>query len=163
MLFGYVFNISVVSSFINVFLSLKVNQVGSFAMGLFIPFAVVALLIILIRVPAIRARLNHTIEKLAGRLVRADSENTVMLIDHIGKGSIAQVTLKSVPDALRDVPLNKTGLKEDRNILIMLVEHKDLKVEAPAANTVFADGDKLTVFGEYKIICRTFHAKERFQ
>ena len=30
------------------------------------------------------------------------------------------------------------------------------------ANTVFAAGDKLTVFGRYEEICRVFHARERF-
>lgn len=163
MLFGYVFNISVVSAFINVFLSLKQSQLGSFALGLFIPLAVLVLLIGILRIRSVKAKTNHLIEKLAGRLMRSESENTVMLIDHIGKGSIAQVSLKSVPEQLKGIPLYKTGLKENKNILIMLVEHNDLKVEAPAAKTVFAEGDKLTVFGDYKIICRVFHAKERFQ
>jgi hypothetical protein len=27
---------------------------------------------------------------------------------------------------------------------------------------VFREGDKLTVFGDYAAICRTFHARERF-
>lgn len=162
MLFGYVFNITVVSAFINVFLSLKEAQVGSFVLGLLIPLGISALVIVLLRIPVIRAKINHLIENVAGRIMRSDSENTVMLIDHIGKGTIAQVTLKMVPTQLQDVPLYKTGLKEDKSILIMLVEHKDLKIEAPAASTVFVEGDKLTVFGDYKVICRVFHAKERF-
>ena len=162
MLFGYVFNISIVSAIINVFLSLKTAQVGSFALGLLIPFGAVALIIAIMRIKPVRAFLNRIIEKAAGRIVRAGASNTIMLIDHIGKGSIAQITLNKVPEPLKEVPLYKTGLKEDKNILIMLVEHIDLSVEAPAANTVFVEGDKLTVFGDYKVLCRVFHAKERF-
>ena len=67
-----------------------------------------------------------------------------------------------MPEEFIDIPLRKTGLKENKNILVMLVEHKDSKVEAPNANTVFVAGDKLTVFGDYKTICRVFHAHESF-
>ena len=41
MLFGYVFNITVVSAFINVFLSLKLVEVGSYFAGVLIPLAAV--------------------------------------------------------------------------------------------------------------------------
>ena len=30
------------------------------------------------------------------------------------------------------------------------------------ADTVFETGDKLTVFGNYQTICKTFHAREHF-
>ena len=85
-----------------------------------------------------------------------------MLIDYIGKGTIAQVRLKELPEYLEGVQLAKSGLKEKRGILVMLVEHEDATIEAPSASTVFVSGDKLTVFGDYKTICKTFHAKEMF-
>ncbi len=36
------------------------------------------------------------------------------------------------------------------------------KPAAAGADTVFAVGDKLTVFGNYAEICRAFHAREQF-
>ena len=162
MLFGYVFNISVVSAFINVFMSLKLTQIGGYFAGVLIPLGAVALLIIILRIKSVRGWINSKLEKLAGKIMHTDAVNTVMLIDHIGKGSIAQVNLKEVPEAYADVPLNRTGLKEEKNILVMLVEHSDLSIDAPTASTVFLPGDKLTVFGDYKVLCRTFNAKERF-
>ena len=162
MLFGYVFNISVVSAFINVVMSLKTAQVGSFFIGVAIPMAAVALVIILLRIRPIKAWIDQKIQKLIGNIIKSDSTNTIMLIDHIGKGTIAQVTIKTMPSEFADMPLYLTGLKENKNILVMLVEHKDSKIEAPTANTVFAEGDKLTVFGDYKTICRVFHARESF-
>ena len=33
---------------------------------------------------------------------------------------------------------------------------------AAQADTIFEIGDKLTVFGDYKTICKTFHAREHF-
>lgn len=162
MLFGYVFNISVVSAFINVVMSLKTAQVGSFFLGVAIPMTAVAIVIILLRIRPIKVKVDNVLQKMVGSIMKTNSENTVLLIDHIGKGTIAQVTIRIMPEEFIDIPLRKTGLKEKKNILVMLVEHKDSKVEAPNANTVFVAGDKLTVFGDYKTICRVFHAHESF-
>lgn len=162
MLFGYVFNISVVSAFINVVMSLKTAQVGSFFLGVAIPMAAVAIVIILLRIRPIKVKVDNVLQKMVGSIMKTNSVNTVLLIDHIGKGTIAQVTIRIMPEEFIDIPLRKTGLKENKNILVMLVEHKDSKVEAPNANTVFVAGDKLTVFGDYKTICRVFHAHESF-
>ncbi|MBO4384709.1 MAG: hypothetical protein J5854_04745 [Clostridia bacterium] len=162
MLFGYVFNISVVTAFINVFLSLKTNQVGSYIISFLIPLGAVALVFGVSRIKPVRGFLNSTIEKVAGNIVKAKTVNSVMLIDHIGKGSIAQVTLNEVPDFLVDTPLSKSGMKDELNVLVMLVEHMDMTIEAPGAKTVFVKGDRLTLFGDYKVICKAFNAKERF-
>ena len=162
MLFGYVFNITVVSAFINVFLSLSSAQMGNFFIGALIPLAAAAFVFGVSRIPAVRRFFEKLISKAAGSIAGRDSENSIMLIDHIGKGTIAQVTLKQVPDYLSGVELASSGLKEKRSILVMLVEHSNGTIDVPAARTVFEAGDKLTVFGDYKTVCKAFHAKERF-
>lgn len=163
MLFGYVFNITIVSALVNVFLSLKLTQIGHYYFGLLIPLAAVVLIFIFLRVPSVRAWGDGLLEKLADRMLgRTDSFNTVQLLDHIGSDSIALVVLNHIPEEYRGVPLSKLGLKADTGILVMLVEHPGEKPTAAGADTVFITGDKLTVFGNYAVICKTFHAKERF-
>ena len=44
----------------------------------------------------------------------------------------------------------------------MLVERGGEKPFPAKADTVFEIGDKLTVFGDYHTICKTFHAREHF-
>ena len=44
----------------------------------------------------------------------------------------------------------------------MLVEKAGKKPVPAEAGTIFEIGDKLTVFGNYTVICRSFHARERF-
>lgn len=162
MLFGYVFNITVVSAFINVFLSLNSAQFGSYILGALIPLGAVALVFGLSRVRGVRRFFDRVLSKAAGTITGHPNDNTIMLIDHIGKGTIAQITLNEVPDYLVGVALAKSGLKEKRSILVMLVEHRNAQIDVPTAQTVFEPGDKLTVFGDYKVICKAFHARERF-
>jgi hypothetical protein len=163
MLFGYVFNITIVSAFVNVFFSLKVTQVENYLLGVLIPLGVIVIIFIFIRVPSIHSSVERLLEKVANRLIRAEGGNTVTLLDYIGKDSIALVTLNHIPEEYQNVPLSRTGLRADTGILVMLVEDSGGgKAEAAGADTVFHVGDKLTVFGDYTTICRTFHARERF-
>ncbi len=162
MLFGYVFNITIVTAFINVFLSLKVAQVEDYLLGILIPLAVVAVIFVFIRVPVVRAWGDQQLQHFADRLIRGDAGNTVMPLDYIGQDSIALVTLKAIPEEYKDVPLSETGLRAETGILVMLVESPGKSAQPAGADTVFQVGDKLTVFGDYATICRSFHARERF-
>ena len=162
MLFGYVFNITIVSAFINVFLSLKLAQVESYLPVLLIPMGAIVIIFVFIRFPSVRVWADRQLEKLADHMIRSEAGNTVMPLDYIGKDSIALVTLKHIPDEYQNVPLSKTGLRAETGILVMLVEPNGGKAAPAGADTVFHVGVKLTVFGDYATICRSFHARERF-
>ena len=163
MLFGYVFNITIVSAFINVFLSMKVVQLGNEIFGFLIPLATVALIFVFMRVPKIHAWGEHLFRRFADRIFdRTETFNAVLLIDHIGSESIVQVTLRHIPDEYRGLTLAQTKLRAETGILVMLVERGGGKPMAAQADTVFETGDKLTVFGDYATICKTFHAREHF-
>ncbi len=161
MLFGYVFNITIVSAFINVFLSLKLAHMVDY-LGLLIPLGVIAVILVFMRVPAVRAWGDKELEKFANRLIRSGGGNTVTPLDYIGTDSIALVTLNYIPEEYQGMSLAQTGLKKDTGILVMLVESPGKKAVPAGADTVFHLGDKLTVFGDYATICRTFDARERF-
>ena len=163
MLFGYVFNITIVSAFINVFLSLKLSQVEHYYFSILIPLAAAAIIFVFMRVPRVRAWGDSQLQKLADRLVgQTDSFNTVMLLDYIGTDSIALVTINTIPEEYQGVSLSETRLKAETGILVMLVESPGEKAVPAGADTVFKVGDKLTVFGDYPMICKAFHARERF-
>ena len=162
MLFGYVFNLTIVSAFINVFFSLKMSELAADLISSIIPLSVVLFILAFIRVPKVRAWGDRLIEKLAGRIIHNNVSNTILLMDYIGEDSIAQVTLNHVPEELRNKPLASSGLRSDHNILVMLVEPKGGKAQPAGADTVFNAGDKLTVFGNYATISQVFRARERF-
>lgn len=161
MLFGYVFNITIVSAFINVFISMKVVQVGPELFGFLIPLGTVALIFVFMRVPKVHARFENLLRRVADRVFdRKETFNAVMLIDNIGTESIVQVTIRYIPEEYRGLSLADTKLRAETGILVMLVERRGGKPAPAGAETVFEPGDKLTVFGDYKTICKAFHAKE---
>jgi len=163
MLFGYVFNITIVSAFINVFLSMKVIQVGYQLFSFLIPLATVAVIFIFMRVPKVHAWGDNLLRRLADRVFdRKETFNAVMLVDNIGTESIAQVTIRHIPEEYQGLTLAETKLRAETGILVMLVEHHGGKAAPAQADTVFETGDKLTVFGDYQTICKAFHAREHF-
>ena len=161
MLFGYVFNITIVSMLINVFLSIKLTDISNLY-SILIPFLAAAIIIIFMRVPKVRAWGDRIIERIASRLTRRETANSVLLVDYLGTDSIAQVTLADVPEQFRETPLAKTGLRAEHNLMVMLIEKPGKKAVPAGAKTIMEAGDKLTVFGDYKTISAVFQAKERF-
>jgi hypothetical protein len=161
MLFGYVFNITIISMLINVFMSIKIAELSN-VFSVLIPLLAVTVIIIFMRVPKVRAWGDRLLERVAGKLTHRDVANTLLLLDSIGEDSIAQVVLHEVPEEFREKPLSKTGLRPKYNIMVMLIEKPGIKAKPAGANTVMETGDKLTVFGDYKNISEVFHAKERF-
>lgn len=161
MLFGYVFNLTIVSMLINVFLSIDLSVISNL-FSVLIPVLAAAIIIIFMRVPKVRAWGDSFIERVARRMTRRETANSVLLVDYLGEDSIAQVTLVEVPEAFREKPLAKTGLRAEHNLMVMLIEKPGKKAVPAGAKTVMEAGDKLTVFGDYKMISAVFHAKERF-
>ena len=159
-LFGYVFNLTVVTSFINVVLSLRLSQVEHELLAFLIPLAALALIFAGIRIPRVRIAMDRRLERLADRYFGVELGNTVMLMDHIGSSEIAQVTVRQRPETLRDKPLSELDLR-DHGLMVLLIEHGG-EPEPALGTSVLRDGDRLTVFGNYAAICRVFRAKERF-
>ena len=163
MLFGYVFNITIVSAFINVFLSLKISQVEHLYLGILIPIGAVAIIFVFMRVPRVRAWGDGLMQRMVDRFfVGEEYFNTVLLLDYLGSETIAQVTLKHIPEQYRGQTLAQTGLRAGTGILVMLIERPGEKPHAPTADTVFCEGDKLTVFGDFAVIRSAFNAREHF-
>ncbi len=161
MLFGYVFNITVITLLINVFLSRADSRAQTF-LALLLPLAVVAAIIVVMRVPFVRSKIDRLLTRLAGRMLSRGDTNAVIIIDYINKDAIAQVMLRHVPVTLAGKTLSQMGLRGESNILVMLIEHKGKPAQPAVADTIFLGGDTLTVFGNYKDICRIFEANEQF-
>ena len=94
MLFGYVFNITIVSAFINVFLSMKLSQVSHHFLGFLIPLGTVALIFILVdnigTESIVQVKLRHIPEEykgisLAATHLRAETGILVMLVERKGE------------------------------------------------------------------------------
>lgn len=162
MLFGFVFNVTIVSAFVNIFVSMKMTHFGNTILSLLIPTAAVAAVFLLVRYHRVRLWLDRKIEAIADRYRSGAGVNGVTVIDQIGGQTIARVTLHSVPEEYQNKQLAKMDIKRVHGILVLMVEHEDGEAEEATARTEFRQNDRLTVFGDYNVICTVLKARERF-
>ena len=162
MLFGYVFNITIVSAFVNVFVSMKMSDAGSFVLSMLIPIAALAAVLLLTRFRKVRAWVDRQIERVADRYSSGKDINGIVIVDQIGGQTIARVTLHKIPAALEGKSLMEANLRSAHNILVLMIEQQNGVIVSPTPKSVFRTGDQLTVFGKYREICDVFEAKERF-
>ncbi len=162
MLFGFVFNVTIVSAFVNVFVSMKLTHIGNTVLSMLIPISAVTAVILLTRYHRVRLWLDRKIESAADRYGAGPGINGVTVIDQIGSRTLARVTLHKLPEHYSDKPLAEMDLKPVHGILVLMLEHEDGEAEVPNAETRFRQNDRVTVFGEYETICRELHAQERF-
>ena len=161
MLFGYVFNVTIVSTFVNVFFSMKITEIRHDIAGMIIPTLAAVIIIVFMRNPQVRAWGDRLLSGFAGKLVHEEVANSILILDYIGQGTIAAVNLRRVPEGMQGRNLAELDLRRRHNLLVMLVDRGG-RTEPASAETAFLAGDKLTVFGDYKSICAAFEAKERF-
>lgn len=162
MLFGYVFNLTIVSALINMFVSVEFTQLGGRLLSMLIPLIAIIGIVVASRTRVVRSWLDKTIGRLARRTTGNESFNSIVQLDQIGKQTIVQVTLRQVPELLQNKPLAETGLKSTHDILVMLYERGSDPPEAPNAKTIFVAGDRLVLLGDFTRICYVFRAKEFF-
>jgi hypothetical protein len=162
MLFGYVFNVTIVSAFVNIFVAMGETQVGHFVLSMLIPIFAVAAVFLVIRYHRVRLWIDRFIERIADRYGSDVTTNGVSVIDQMGSQTVARVTLHVVPEALWEKTLAEMDLRSAHNILLLLLEREDGTSEPPTPETKFRAGDRATVFGDYQEVCAVFQAKERF-
>jgi len=162
MLFGYVFNLTIVTAFINVFVSMDGSATKSRITSLMIPIVAIIAVAVATKYTHAGHFMDRWLEKLAQRVSGSKGDNSVILIGQIGKDCIAQITLNKVPEFLDGKTLAESQMRTRYDILAMLVERKGQKAETPEGKTTFSVGEKITVFGEYKTILSVFNAKEYF-
>ena len=90
MLFGFVFNVTIVSAFVNFFVSMKVTAVGNTVLSMLIPVAALTAILLLTKHHRVQGWLDRHIEKAADRYGNTQGVNSVTVIDQIGIRTIAR-------------------------------------------------------------------------
>ncbi len=159
MMFGYAFTVTIVSTVVNIFLQFRRSFTGSAVA--FIPMISVILL------AAWFVKKNHWINRLTDRLIKrfADklistgNSNTIIIIDEYGDLVIAKIYLKVIPAELKDKRLSLLGLKENKEIKILLKKNEQGEAVLDI-NSPLSPNDTIVVMGDEKKIRQLFTMRE---
>ena len=156
MMFGYAFNVTIVSVMVNFFLSLEDSELTSI-LGFF-PLILLILLgfFLLRRSPALKAKFDHLIQRLGNRIMFGKHSNPVVLVEDYGDTVAAQVYLHQVPPSLQGTPLAQSCLRSEYGILVMLVRSRNGETKQAHPDTILQADDLIMVLGPRRNIRTVF-------
>lgn len=156
MLFGYAFTVTIVSTVVNVFLTLNKEQLHSFVLVL--PFIILGIVFFYFfrRNPFIKSKFDHLIENIGNRIMFGKNSNPVVLLDDYGHMVVAQIFIHKVPHILNEVPLSQSGLKENYNILVMMIKGANGQAKPSNGDTIIHPKDIIIVLGTKQQIKHIF-------
>ncbi len=154
MMFGYAFTVTIVSSTVNVFIQIK--DISDLSSITFIPvvFVLAFGLWFARNNKLIRKFLNKKIEGIAKKYVFNNNKNPVLIIDEYEDVIIAEVLLKTLPAIFVDKNMAESKIKQDYNIIALIVRKNGKRESLVHADTILAEGDSLVVMGQESDIRR---------
>lgn len=152
-LFSYIFNISIVSTIVNLFISTNDTSINEFLIGIILTIFNIILLIGLNKSTRIRRLFDNMILKIEKRKKRKKI-NQISIYDYYGNKVIAEVNITDLHDKI--INLNIEKIKELYDIQILVVKRGSNIISEIDNNFKIQEKDILLVFGNYKNIKRLF-------
>lgn len=156
MVFGYAFTVTIVSSVVNIFLALEKTQIQHVIWIICILCFFVVLLYIFRKLNWLRKSFDKRIEWIGNRIMFGKCSNPVVILDNYEGVVMAEVFLTNVPKFLEKKMLKETNLKENYNVIILLIKRNDGLIEKINGDISVKKNDTLFVFGERKNIREVF-------
>lgn len=152
-LFSYIFNISIVSTIVNLFISTSNTSLTELIIGVVLTVINITLLIGLNKSTKIRRIFDNLVLRI-GKRKKKRKINPISIYDYYGNKVIAEVRIIEMHDKITD--LNIVKLKKDYNIQLLVVKRGSLIISDIDEIIKIQDNDVLLVFGNYKVIRNLF-------
>ena len=157
-LFSYIFNISIVSTIINVFVSSSNTSTKEIIIGVFLTITNLILLIILNKSTRVRRIVDNTIQKISNKYGRRRT-NPISIYDYYGDKVIAEISINQINEKMKKLNIEK--LKNEKNIQLLVIKRGNDVITEVDTDLEIRKNDILLVFGNLKQIKGIFKIKTR--
>lgn len=158
MFLGYIFNICIVSIFMNVFINFMDTTVEEMKVAVLLT----ACNFIIMGLFEKTTFVKRIIDKMVVNCVSArhrNQNNFIATYDAYGDKIIAEVELNHVRDELKNMTIEETKIKSKYGIQILVIKRRDETISNVTSDMVLKDGDTIIVFGNLKEIKKVFKKK----
>ena len=155
MFFSYIFNISIVSTFVSIF-SLTANTSKED-----IPICIgLTLFIIIFLILFYKTNIRKSvIDKIVIDLVnkrKTKKENFVFIYDTFGNKVIAEIELTKLKRSMKNKTIEEIQLSQKYHISLLVIKRKEQIISEIKPTTVLEEGDTVIVFGRVRDIKNAF-------
>ena len=157
MLFGYAFTVTILSTTVNVFMTMSDSELGAVLLALPMLLLVLALFYLMRKSVFLKTKFDGWIELIGNRIMFGKKANQVVLVEEYGTMVVAHIYLHTVPKFLEGTTLAHSGIMSEHNLMIMMVKSAD-EADARQANgnTVLKPKDTIMVLGKRQTIREIF-------
>ena len=156
-LFSYIFNISIVTTIVNIFISYNNTTLLEFEIGAGLTAINIVLLISLNKSTRIRKTFDNIVKKIAIKTEKRRI-NPVSVYDYYGNKVIAAIIINNLNNKIKQLSLEE--LKKDFDIQLLVVKRGNSVISELNPNLKIEDNDILLVFGNLKKIKGLFKKKK---
>ena len=153
MLFGYAFTVTILSTTVNVFMTMSDSELGVVLLALPILLLALAVFYLLRRSVYLKTKFDGWIELIGNRIMFGKKANQVVLVEEYGSMVVAHIYLHTVPKFLDNTTLASSGIMSEHNLMIMMVKSSNEEDARQAnGNTILKPRDTIMVLGKRQTI-----------
>lgn len=156
MLFGYAFTVTILSTTVNVFVTMNDTELNAVIVVLPSLLAVLVVFYFLRKSMFLKSRFDGWIERIGNRIMFGKKANQVVLVEEYGSMVVAHIYLHTVPEMLKDTRLADSGIMSDHHLMVMMVKSTDEDARQANGNTILRPKDTIMVLGDRKTIRDVF-------
>ncbi len=159
MLFGYTFNVTIVSSLVNIIISISSSRDNTAILTFIYITAAFIFIFILYKAKFVRNNFNRFINHIGKKLLFDSSQNILDIVEIVGNSVIGEVKVIRLPDELRDKTLIESGIRMNYGIQILAIIRGQNSVFSVTPEDYIEETDKILIFGQLDEIIKLFEIK----
>lgn len=160
MLFGYAFTVTILSSTVNVFMTMNQSELNSVIVILPTVALIFVAFFFLRKWDFVKSRFDGWIEHIGNRIMFGRKANQVVLVEDYGSMVVAHIYLHTVPKILQDTTLAESQIMMKYNLMVMIVKSAEEEARQANGNTILKPEDTIIVLGSRKNIREIFEKME---
>ncbi len=155
-IFGYLFTVIIMSSVVNVFMSLSNSEVQDMWSSALVIACSIGLILMMNRSKLVKQLIDRSIAKIGKKMMFGKNSNPIVLLDIFGDNVMAEISLEKIPHGFDNVMLKDSGLKEKHKVQIILIKRNTETKSILKGEDMLQKNDIIVVFGDHKRIKSLF-------
>ena len=153
MLFSYFFNISIVSTLVNIIISSAGPAINELIIGIVLTIINFLIIALLNKSTKVKSKLENFIKKIATN-VRKKRKNPISVYDTLGDKVIAEINVLKINNNMNNI--NTEKLKEKYDIQVLVIKRGEQVISSIEPNITINYNDIVIVFGKMRNIKKIF-------
>lgn len=159
MLFGIIFNVTVVSLLVNAVLSFSKNNQFNIFQAILNLLGFLAFILIIKKVPFFRVAFDNVVKRIATKVIFSNKANPMLILDNFNGFVIVQIKIIDIPEKLNNKTLVESGISKDYGIKVLNIKRDNKTKGNVSKSEVIMKDDRLIVYGPLHSIIDVFEQK----